>query len=30
MLAEQNRGTKPPPAQIRAQIADVLKGKVLQ
>lgn len=30
MLAEKNQGTKPPPAHIRSQIADVLKGKVLQ
>lgn len=30
MLAEKNQGTKPPPAHIRAQIAEALKGKVLQ
>jgi hypothetical protein len=30
MLAEKDRGTGAPPAHIRAQIADALKGKVLQ
>jgi uncharacterized protein YdaU (DUF1376 family) len=30
MLAEKDRGTTPPPAHIRAQIAEALRGKVLQ
>jgi hypothetical protein len=30
MLADKDRGARPPPAHIRAQIAEALKGKVLQ